>query len=537
MATSKTNSKINSRTVTASSPIVLSGTTPSIEIRKVKIPGLVRSFTTPEVYKAGIYAVLGGTLLLSGAVISAVMAQRSVVEDVGFGTTPSIYHAQRIRDSLSDLDANVVNMLLLPSGTNPTAEKEYQSRKEKLSNLVVAVSKNITIPVYVDISKDPSKKISVPIEQKNISTITLEINNYIEKAQQARDFHALKNTPASLEAYREAQKIIGDDDSGLLKEAYALDQINFEALSKAYQSSQGSSLGQSLVVLVSGATLLGLLISLQLLLFKWNRRVINPALLGATLIAALFLLDTLVSLNTATQQLKIAKEGAFDSLHALRQLRSTAYIMNTAESRYLLDSSAVSEHEKQFSTSANKIARLGNLDPLVNSEEYQGQLQTLASQGQVIPGMSGFFATQLKNVSFPNEMDKTKMMITDFAAYLKIDKKIRSLNTSGKRDEAIKLTLGNNPGESNYAFEKLKKSNSATMDVNIDAFNKAIEKAQRVLEDPNPRKAITGGDTTIIELIPPNNFDTFWLKTLAISGAIVGLTYYGLTQRIKEYEV
>ena len=77
MATSKTNSK----TITASSPIVLSGTTPSpIEIRKVRIPGLARSFTTPDVYKAGIYAVLGGTLLLSGAVISAVMAQRSVVD-------------------------------------------------------------------------------------------------------------------------------------------------------------------------------------------------------------------------------------------------------------------------------------------------------------------------------------------------------------------------------------------------------------------------------------------------------------------------
>ena len=75
------------------------------------------------------------------------------------------------------------------------------------------------------------------------------------------------------------------------------------------------------------------------------------------------------------------------------------------------------------------------------------------------------------------------------------------------------------------------------MDVNIDAFNEAIEKAQRSLEVPNPQTAIAGGDSTIIELTPPNNFDFFWLKILAISGAIVGLTYYGLTQRIREYEV
>ena len=361
-----------SKTTNAPSPIVLSGTTSSpIEIRKVKFPGLARLFTTPEVYKMGIYAVLGGTLLFASAVVSAVMTQRSVVEEVGFGTTPSIYHAQRIRDSLSYMDANVVNMLLLPSGTNPTAESEYQRRKEKLSNLVVQVSKNITIPVYIDTSKDPSNKSLTPAEQKYTSTIILGINNYIEKAQQARDFHALKNTAASLEAYREAQKIIGDDESGLLKEAYLLDQINFEALSKSYQSGRGSSAGQSFVVFVTGATLLGLLISIQLLLFKWNRRVINPALLGATLIASFFLLDTLVSLNTANRQLKVAKEDAFDSLHALRQLRSTAYMMNTAESRYLLDSSAAAEHEKQFSLSTNKIARIGSLDPVTNAANYQ----------------------------------------------------------------------------------------------------------------------------------------------------------------------
>ena len=525
-----------SKTTNPPSPLVLSGTTSSpIEIRKVKVPGLARSLTTPEVYKAGIYAVLGGTLLLSGAVVSAVMAQRSVVEDVGFGTTPSIYHAQRIRDSLSDLDANVVNMLLLPSGTNPTAEQEYQSRKEKLANLVVQVSKNITIPVYIDTSKKPSEKILTPAEQKYTSTIILGINNYIEKAQQARDFHALKNTAASLEAYREAQKIIGDDESGLLKEAYLLDKINFEALSKAYQSGRGSSLNQSLMVLVAGATLLGLLIAIQLLLFKWNRRILNPALLGATVIASLFLLDTLVNLNIANQQLKVAKEDAFDSLHALRQLRSTAYMMNTAESRYLLDTSAAAEHEKQFSLSVNKIARIGNLDPVTNAADYQGKLQGIGNQGQALPGMSGFFATQLKNVTFLNELDKTKIMITDFAAYLKVDSRIRVLNTTGKRDEAIKLTLGNDPGQSNYAFEKFKQSHSKTMDVNIEAFNQSIEKAQRSLEDPNPRKALTGGE--VIELTPPNNFDAFWLKILAVSGAIVGLTYYGLTQRIKEYEV
>ena len=75
------------------------------------------------------------------------------------------------------------------------------------------------------------------------------------------------------------------------------------------------------------------------------------------------------------------------------------------------------------------------------------------------------------------------------------------------------------------------------LDCTFLTMDEAIEKAQRSLEVPNPQTAIAGGDSTIIELTPPNNFDFFWLKILAISGAIVGLTYYGLTQRIREYEV
>jgi hypothetical protein len=507
---------------TASSKLNIADSTPdSIVLRQVKLPGMKRSLTTPEVYKSAIYAIWGGTVLLAATMSSAVMSQRHAVEEVGFNTTPSIYHAQRIRDSVSDLDANVVNMLLLPPGASPAAEKGYQERKEKLSKLLVQVARNITIPV----------------EQEYISKLIVGTNNYIEKAQQARDFHAQNNTVASLQVYREAQKIIGDEQSGLLKDAYLLDNVNFKALNTAYQSGQSVAIGRSLSVLAAGAVLLALLITTQLCLAKWNHRTLNLALLGATLIAAFSLLDTMVSLTTATKQLEIAKSGAFDSLHALRQARSIAYILNTAESRYLLDSRAAGEHEKDFAMNVKKMASIDNLDPITDAASYQSKLQAIANRGKSatgVTGINGFFGTQLNNITFPGELVETQAMITDFVKYLSIDSRIRSLNTMGKREDAIKLTIGNNPGDSNHAFEQFKQSHDRTMDVNRSAFNESIKKAQRALDDPNPRDALPKGET--IQLTKGSGFDIFWIKILVITGAIGGLTYFGLMQRIKEYE-
>jgi hypothetical protein len=372
---------------TSSNLNIADKTIASISLRQIKVPGFSRSLTTPDVYKAGIYAIWGATVLLAGTVISTVTTQRNIVEELGFNTTPSVYHAQRIRDSVADLDANVANLLLVPPGGNASAEESYQERKKKLASLVVQSSENITIPA----------------ERDYLSAIILGVNNYIEKVQEARDFHAQKNTEASLKAYREAQLIVGDDINGLMKDANQLDRVNFQALTTAYEAGQSAVGRQSLMLLFSGVVLLGTLISIQLMLAKWNRRLLNPALLGATVIAAFFILDTFVSLSTVKTQLKIAKVDAFDSLHALRQSRSIAYSLNADESRYLLDNNFAKQHEMAFSSKVKRLASIGSQDPVGNATTYQAQLEMIASQGKATAEFTGFFGTQLNNITFPGE--------------------------------------------------------------------------------------------------------------------------------------
>jgi hypothetical protein len=119
------------------------------------------------------------------------------------------------------------------------------------------------------------------------------------------------------------------------------------------------------------------------------------------------------------------------------------------------------------------------------------------------------------------------------AKYLSIDSQIRSLNLSGKRAEAIVLCTGDNPGQSNQLFKAFLKSHSDTMNVNIKAFNTAIKKAQQSLDVSNPQDAISDSKKVKENVL----FDIFWLKVFLVTGLVAGLTYYGLMQRIKEYEV
>jgi hypothetical protein len=487
----------------------------SIVLRQVKLPGLKRSLTTPQVYQLATYTVWGSALFVAATVTSAVMAQREAIRTVGFDTTPSIYHAQRIRDSIADMDANAANVLLVKPGENPTAEKDYQKRKEKLSNLVIQASKNIT-----DLQ-----------EQKLIANIILNVNQYVEYIQQAKDFQVQNKPEESLRAYREAQKLV---DEVLMPDADNLDKTNFRILEKAYAEDNTGALGQRLLVLMSGAMLLGSLVGIQLLMSRWTQRRINPMVFGATVLSGFFLLDTLVSLSTASTQLKIAKDDAFTSLYALRQARSLAYSLNADESRYLLDRSSAAQHETAFNTKIKQLATISSTDVTRDPSGFQAQLQQMGKTGKPVSGFSGLFATQLSNITFPGELKATQTMMADFATYFSIDAQIRAFQTAGKRAEAIELCTGTKPGQSNRAFAAFMDSHSKVMDVNIEAFNQAIKKGLLSLDAPNPGQAIGGGESVIIQ--PNTGFDMFWGKLLVITGSIGALTYSGLLQRIKEYE-
>ena len=299
-----------------------------------------QKLTTPQILKRGMYATWGASFLLLVSTITGVQGQRQAIKTVGKDATPSIITAQRLKDAMAGMDANAASELLVPSGQNPDAVKGYEERRQKAAERLVAAAENITF----------DKK-----ERDPINTMQLGIGEYIAKIQQARDAHARGDKQATLLAYRAAAEIM---DTKLIPAADTLDKANFEELERSYAQQGSASSGALLFILFFGLLTLGVLGALQVFLSRRMRRTFNPMLLGASAIAFIFLGYTTKAFLSASEHLKVAKEDAFTSMHALRQARALVYAANSDESRYLLDPEFAANHERAFFNKINKVATL-----------------------------------------------------------------------------------------------------------------------------------------------------------------------------------
>ncbi|HAJ59324.1 MAG TPA: hypothetical protein DCP31_08690 [Cyanobacteria bacterium UBA8543] len=447
----------------------------------------ITKLTTPQLLKGGLYLTWGTSLLLLIATIMGVQGQRYSIKTVGKDAVPSIMTAQRIKDALAGMDANAVNELLVKPGQNPSAVKDYEERRQKLADRLVAAAENIT---YND-------------ERQPIQTLQLAQGEYIAKIQRARDFNERGDANGVVVTYREAAEIM---DKTLLPAADALDKANSTQLEQVYAAQQLAT-GRSLFpVVIFGLFLIGVLVKIQVFLYYRMRRILNPMLLAATAIALIFLGYTTQALLSASYHLKVAKKDAFESMHALRQMRAFAYSMNADESRYLLDKALAAKHEQAFFEKTAKIAQVPN------GQTFETVVAALA-QGQKVDGLlTGYIADEFKNITFPGEQEAAVATLKTFGIYFNIDKQIRQLEQSGKHESAIALCVGTNPGQSNWAFTEFLKANNQAFDINQKAFDEAVNQGFK-------------------------DVDGFEISTPVVAVLVGLLTFFGLRSRLKEYEL
>jgi hypothetical protein len=238
--------------------------------------------------------------------------------------------------------------------------------------------------------------------------------------------------------------------------------------------------------LVTFAALLvgGLLLWLQLFLAKHMRRIFNPLLLAATVLTLIFVGYTNRAFRSEDHELKIAKQDAYDSIHALWQARAVAYSANGDESRALLDTAQAESYARSF---AERTARIAN--PSQNT---------------------GYLADELKNITFAGEREAAEETLSRFQAYVAIDRQIRKLDQSGQHQAAIALCIGNARGQSNYAFARFDEALGRTLDINQQAFDGAVSRGF--------------ADVSGFEILAP--VDALIIALLAL---------FGLLPRIREY--
>jgi hypothetical protein len=404
-------------------------------IRKAPTPQRLRSFQYVIWAIAGLFFLFG-----EGSLAGALQAMQTVGKD----TAPSIIAAQEIGSSLADLDANAGNYLLGNRKHQEEASKAVEARRAIVTKSLVDAAKNITYPD----------------EYKPIRDMVDGFTRYMQLYGEMRYRKDNGDAAGAFSAYSSASELM---HTTLLPAAAALDDINYNALKHDYEKQQLRSEAADVVAGLVAALLVAALAWCQIFLYRKMRRFFNLPLLGATLVAAVVGVYLVQRIAVSREDLRLAKEDAFESIHALWQARTIAYDANGDETRYLLAGARAPQYEKDYRA---KVAKLASIS---QPEEKILQAKKLPKE------YTGYFAAELGNITFPGEKEAALKMIREFAGYDRIDAQMRKLEQSGKHADAIQLCIGSGENESNAAYDRFDKALLKVIDINHKQFDATVD--------------------------------------------------------------
>jgi hypothetical protein len=411
----------------------------------------LRNAPTPARLKAFLHAIWVASALLFLVGEGALAGARGAMKTIGQDTAPSIIAAQEISSGLSDLDASEGNYLIGNRTQRAAAVRAFEERRGKVTSRLVDAASNVT---YGEAERAP------------LETLFDGFGRYVEIAAEARYRADIGDHAGAVLTYGAASDLM---HQRLLPAADALDEANRGHLDDAYRRQQRGSGGAELLAGGVGALLLALLVGAQRFLWRRTRRIINPPLLAATLVGALAAVYLTTRIGLAREDLRVAKDDAFASIHALWKARAIAYDANGDETRYLLGGPRAPAFERSYRERGERLT----------SAPEPGEA-VFATAGPP-PTYQGLFADELRNITFAGEREAAARMVRAFAGYDLIDGRIRALERSGKHDAAVELCIGTGADESNAAFDRFDRALLQVLEINRKAFDATIEQGQGAL--------------------------------------------------------
>ncbi len=478
---------MQTKTTTPSSPLDINAENLGKLARALDI----RTYNTPKILQTSMFAIWGLGLIWIPTAIGAIQTQRHTVKTIAKDTMPSVILAQRIIDAMLDVDTQLASALLNDKN------RDFLIQDEKSPNLTENQRYfNVRRRDVADRLTKAASNITIAAEEPIIRQLTLNFGDYLAYTERAQAAHAKGDKATALQQYLLAAKIL---DETLIPKAHELREINRTQLEVQYRQSRSTGGATTMAVFLLGSGTIAALVALQLFLYIRTRRTLNPMLLGATLVALLFLLHTIAALTTTGNQLRMLKEDSYNSLLEFRLARELLYGANSDESRYLLDAANRQEHEAAFRQKTTKI--FGQSDnqtvlarAIINLERNQKNIST------------GHFVNSFNNITFPEERRHLTQMLEEYRNYMAIDQQIRGLVASNNMPAAIKLCLG----ESNDVFLKVKKGMDDAKDINQAYFDQSEAAAMTTL-------------------------DKYEIKATIALGAMATLVFFGLRPRMREY--
>lgn len=376
------------------------------------------------------------------------------VKVVGEEAAPSMIHAQSIKSHLADMDAEAANYLLGKPGQNIDALRGYEkSRVNVIDSLTSAAE---------EISYGES-------ERKPILALQEGFSDYQENMSVGIALHE-RGDAAYMAYFRRATDVM---HRKLLVEADNLDAASRTELDKIYHQRHTAIWMRIIGTVIIGTALAALLVFAQLYLRSKTNTDVNPYLAIATLIAIGFTGHSVYVFYKSAADLRVAKEDAFESIHLLASARAIAYDMEGSESRALLDNSWRSQNFKSWEDGLAAVVKPPQGVSLSNIH-LREKKEIDASSGKLIEA--------LKTVSFKGELESLEETFLALNRYVQVAGQVRALEEQGKHDEAVRLCMGYDAHESNWAFQQFDQCLVRATTLNQKAFDAAVSQANHDLD-------------------------------------------------------
>ena len=387
-------------------------------------------------------------------------------QSIGNSDAPAVNSTTGLYFSLNDMDAQVANVLLV-GGDATLAADRAQDLKTYGSDRATADA---------DLTQALATEAGNTTAQRELRSVLDGVGQYEALAadalltdQQARS--SVGRAPAaSLAYYQQATDLMG---TSILPSVSSLTGVSAAKLDASYTDGSSTAWTTAVLVIAAGVALIAILVALQLYLSARFRRLVNPALVGATLVAVVLVITAATRLSAEAGHLKVAKQDAFDSIIALTQARAVSYDANADESRYLVDPARAAQYQQSFLTKSQQLADVGSVGIFSYDAALAADIRAYdGDNGDVRFG--GYLGAEFRNITFPGERAAAVATLLAYQVYERDDRKLRALAKTNLA-AAVAYDIGTAPGQSDAAFNAYDADLSSVIAINSAAFADAVQ--------------------------------------------------------------
>jgi hypothetical protein len=458
--------------------------------------------TTPAQLRAGVALVVllaCGLGLLTGMVFAAL---DSGFNAIGGHDAPLVEQSNALYYAVNDMDAQVGNVLL--TGSDPALAADQQQD--------LALYASDQQHAEQDLQQVAVTAVADPAAQRAVSSVLDALGHYgalaadaIVVNQRGND-QAGRPSAATLSYFQQATDLMS---TIVLPAAASLTTATASALDVSYNQDRSTATSGKVLMLVLGLAVAGALLGIQVFLAARYRRLVNPALAAATVLAVGLAIAGAVQLGAQAGNLKVAKQDAFDSILALTQARAVSYDANADETRFLVDPGRAAAYQDAFMRKSQELVNVGNVGIFSYDAALAADIRAYQADNADVR-FGGYLGTEFRNITFTGERAAATRALLAYQVYEKDDRALRAM-AKINLTQAIAFDIGTSPGQSDWAFKQWDGALGSVITINDNAFTAVI------------RDGYTTGSPWIA-LIPATG--TALIAALAIAGTRPRLAEY-----------